>query len=130
MAQVKVFPQTRPLIDVRRPAIVAELLSLLLIASAIVIVVYGQRRPDALSAAAPAEVFSSGRAMEHLRKIANKPHPVGTAEHSAVRDYLLQQLNALGFDATVQRATGINQKFSNPVTAGTVENIVAKLPGT
>ena len=68
--------------------------------------------------------------MEHLRKIANSPHPVGTAEHSAVRDYLLQQLNALGFDATVQRATGINQKFSNPVTAGTVENIVAKLPGT
>jgi hypothetical protein len=109
---------------------VTELVTLLLIASVVLLVVYGQRRPQPLSANAPAAVFSSGRAMEHLRKIADKPHPLGTSEHAAVRDYLLQELNGLGFATEIQKTTGINRKFGNPVTAGTVENIVAKLPGT
>jgi len=130
MAQVKVLPRAKPLIDMRRPASFAELTTLLLLALMIVLVTYGQRQPEPLSAAASSGVFASGRAMEHLEKIANKPHPIGSAEHAAVRDYLVQQLTALGLDAEVQRATGINAGLTNPVTAGTVENIVARMPGT
>jgi len=130
MAQVKVLPRAKPLIDMRRAAILAELTTLLLLAFVIVLVTYGQRQPEPLSAAAPPGVFASGRAMEHLKKIADKPHPLGSAEHAAVRDYLVQELTALGLDAEVQRATGINAELTKPVTAGTVENIVAKMPGT
>lgn len=130
MDQVKVFPQTTPRIDVRKPAIIAELVTLLLIAAIAVLVVYGQRRPQALAANAPAGMFASGRAMEHLRKIANKSHPTGSAENAAVRDYLVQELNTLGFETQIQRTTSINRHFGNPVTAGTVENIVARRAGT
>lgn len=130
MAQVKVFPQTTTRIDVRKPAMIAELITLLLIAAVALLVIYGQRRPQVLSADAPADVFASGRAMEHLRKIANKPHPTGSSENAAVRDYLVKELTALGFETEIQRTTSINRKYSNPVTAGTVENIVARRPGT
>lgn len=129
MVQVRVLPQTKPLTQVRRRPLQPELVTLLLIALVTVLVIYGQRQPQALSATAPADVFAAGRAKELLNRIADRSHPVGTAEHGAVRDYLLQQLANLGLDAQVQRTTSINSRLSNPVTAGTVENIIARLPG-
>ena len=40
--------------------------------------------PEAVPSSAPLTEFSSGRAMQSLGVIAQKPRPSGTAEHSAV----------------------------------------------
>jgi len=45
-------------------------------------------RPDPVPASAPAGIFSSERAMAHVRQIAQRPHPVLSADHDRVRDYI------------------------------------------
>jgi hypothetical protein len=79
----------------------------------------GALKPPAARPAheAPPAEFSAGRAMEHLRVIAGKPHPSGSAEAAEVRGYLLNQLGALGLLAEVQQTK-------------VVSNIVARLAGS
>jgi hypothetical protein len=60
-----------------------------------VFVVREQRPPSAVSADAPANVFSSGRAMKHLQVLAQAPRPIGSAAHAAARDYIRNELNAM-----------------------------------
>jgi hypothetical protein len=82
--------------------------------------------PPPIPADAPQNTFSAERALQDLSYIARQPHPVGTQEHSRVRDYLLQRLRSLGLDPQVQAAVGVVPRLS---TAGSVENVVARLPG-
>lgn len=77
-------------------------------------------------ATAPATEFSAERALQHVREIARAPHPVGSAEHARVRDYLVAQLQALGLAPSIQKTTSILASYS---VAATVENVVALLPG-
>ncbi|MCA1593909.1 MAG: M20/M25/M40 family metallo-hydrolase [Acidobacteria bacterium] len=81
--------------------------------------------------AAPTE-FSSGRAMKHLRAIAQKPHPTGSQEHERVREYIVAELSAHGLEPSVQEATVVLKDYGNgrPVPAGTVRNVVARMKGT
>jgi hypothetical protein len=58
--------------------------------------------PRALPADAPAEVFSASRAAETIRTIARSPRLVGSPSYEAAREYLLQQLQALGFETETQ----------------------------
>jgi len=74
--------------------------------------------------------FSSARAMKHLEAIAKSPHPIGSASHAEVRDYILGNLTELGLSPTVQKVPVVSQKPGSAIVAGTVENIVAKLEGT
>lgn len=83
--------------------------------------------PEPLPATAPQEVFSAERALVHLNAFATAPHPIGSAEHDRVRDYLASQLTGLGLAPEIQRATGVTARYE---VAGTVENIVARLKGT
>jgi len=85
------------------------------------------RPPRPVPATAPDTVFSAERAMRHVEQIALRPHPMGTADHDRVRDYLLSQLTALGLKPQVQTTTGIGTRY--PV-AGRVQNVLAWLPGT
>jgi hypothetical protein len=69
--------------------------------------------------------FSAESALKHVSIIASKPHPIGSAHHTIVRDYILQTLAASGYSPQVQRATsGITG------VAASVENIVARVDGT
>ncbi|MEV6277866.1 M20/M25/M40 family metallo-hydrolase [Nocardia sp. NPDC051832] len=81
---------------------------------------------------APAEVFSAGRAFRVVEAIAQRPHPVGTAEHARVRDHLVAQLRDLGLQTEIQ--TGIGRYpgalARDVVGMGRADNIVARLPGT
>ncbi len=87
-------------------------------------------RPSApLGADAPPAVFSAARAMAHLKVIAAKPHPVGSDENEVVRDYLLEQMRALGLDPKVQSALGLFTMRGN-ASVGNVNNIVARKPGS
>ncbi|MEO6340756.1 MAG: M20/M25/M40 family metallo-hydrolase, partial [Caulobacteraceae bacterium] len=76
--------------------------------------------PAPLSADAPPLVFSAGRAMADIRIVAKAPHPTGSPENAAVRDYLVARLGAMGLSPRVQRAAS---------EGGTVENVLAMLPG-
>lgn len=103
-------------------------LALLVLLGFAMLALYLQRPPDAVPAAgAPPTEFSSGRAMTQLSSISEKPHPIGSAEHAAVREYLVGQLGALGLRPEVQRAEVIDSRWMN---VGVVNNIVAVLPGT
>lgn len=86
-----------------------------------------QDPPRPLPASAPDSVFSAERAMVHVRAMATRPHPMGTAAHDSVRDYVLGALRAIGLEPEVQRTTAIGTRFAQ---AGRVENIVARLRGT
>ena len=82
--------------------------------------------PEPLPATAPPDAFSAERAMVYLNAFATAPHPMGSAEHDRVRDYLVAQFTALGLTPDVQKATGVTARYR---VAGTVENIVARLKG-
>lgn len=73
--------------------------------------------------------FSSARALKHLEAIAQNPHPIGSREHDRVRDYILSQLAAMGVNSEVQKTTAITSGMQPPIFAGTVENLIGRLPG-
>jgi len=84
------------------------------------------RGPHVAPANAPANRFSAMRAMQYLRAtIVDAPHPVGTAAHDAVRDRIVAQLEALGYDTHVQTRFACN---AHDVCA-TTANIIANPPG-
>lgn len=88
-----------------------------LVAACAALTVSSLQPPAAKPPGAPPSDFSSGRAMRHVRAIAGEPHPVGSAAHAKVRDYILGELSALGLEPAVQDANGVS-------------NIVARLEGT
>ncbi len=96
----------------------------------IFVAVRQQSAPVPVPASAPATEFSSNRAMGHLRAISSQPHPMGSAAHVDVRDYLMRELSALGVTPEIQQTTAVSNKASNPFRAATVHNAVARLPGT
>src|SRR5688572_19794159 len=79
--------------------------------------------PDSLSAGE----FSAERAMRHVRAIAVRPHPIGSAEQRRVADYIMGELATLGLAPQVQEATAIGTRYP---AAGRVRNIVVRVPGT
>jgi hypothetical protein len=85
-------------------------------------------RPVPLPAGAPATEFSAARAIEHVRAIAQKPHPLESAEHDRVRDYIVHEFAKLGLAPNIQ--TGYAEitlgKFHR---SGNVQNIVSRLLG-
>jgi len=84
----------------------------------VLIAAYCERLPAPLPADAPPDVFSAGRAMEHLEVIAREPHPMGSRRNAEVRDYLVAQLRRAGLEVQVQDSDA------------PPENVVARLEGT
>ena len=82
------------------------------------------RPPTPLGASAPASEFSAERAATLLEEFAQKPHPIGSAGHDRVRDYLLTQIRSLGLTPEVQRTIGVTPLYQ---VSGTVENIVTRV---
>ena len=91
--------------------------------------VHRQNPPAVMDANSPLPDFSAARAMKYLEVISQRPHPMGSAEHDAVRDYIVNQLTALGLRPEVQTTTAVNPVWKDEFRAGTVENVVARLPG-
>src|SRR5688572_14331301 len=112
-----------------RPDYIIALVTFLILGFFIFLSTLETTPPAAVPSSAPLTEFSSGRAMQHLGVIAQKTHPPGTAEHSAVRDYIIKELTAMGLKPEIQKTA---QSLDHPshAFAAVVENIVAKLPGT
>ncbi|MDB4951672.1 MAG: peptidase [Gemmatimonadetes bacterium] len=85
--------------------------------------------PAAKPATAPASEFSAARALPHLRRIAQRPRPPGSAAHREVERYLQAQLRALGLAPSVQTTTVAAEPRGRQGVAATVTNIAARLPG-
>lgn len=83
--------------------------------------------PSVVSSSAPASAFSAERALPHLQVIAQQPRPVGSAANARVRDYLLQQLTAMGFQPEVQKTAIVSGVAG---AAATVQNLLVRIPGT
>jgi hypothetical protein len=112
----------------RRSSTALLLAALALVVALVFVGVYLQSPPAAVADGAPPEVFSAGRAMRHVQAIARRPHPLGSAEHAAVRDYLLKELAALGLQPEVQETTAVVHGW-NGNGAATVQNLAARLAG-
>jgi hypothetical protein len=84
--------------------------------------------PAVVSADAPAKEFSAERAMAHLEVIARKPHPVGSPENARVRDYLIQEISAMGLRPQVQKTT-VFESAPDEADATTVKNILVRIEG-
>ncbi len=106
------------------------LVSLLLAACAALAAYYGTKPIAAEPPDAPAGEFSSARAMEHVDRIGQEPHPIGSPENAEVREYIFDRLKSLGLDPQVQTATVVNERFGFPYSAGTPRNVLARIQGT
>ncbi len=74
------------------------------------------------------EEFSIDRAMEHVTRIARKPHAIGTEANAQVRDYLVEELTALGLQPELQTMTVPNY-FGAPDGTVDVTNVMARIVG-
>ncbi len=70
--------------------------------------------------------FSTDRALEHVKEISRKPHAVGFPAHSEVRDYVVQALEAMGLEVSLQQGytAGDWGNFSKAT------NIVSRIEGS
>ena len=91
------------------------------------LVVRTTRPPAPVAANAPVTVFSAQRAMRHVRAMAERPHPIGSADAVRVRGYVMAELTALGLTPEVQEATGVGTRYQ---VVGRVHNVMARVPGT
>ncbi|WP_445748279.1 M20/M25/M40 family metallo-hydrolase [Polaribacter sp.] len=71
--------------------------------------------------------FSLDSALFHLKNISQKQHYVGSEGHKEVQNYLVSELEKLGFEVEIQQKVAVNKKW---FAATNTENIIAKLPGT
>jgi len=101
-------------------------LFILIVLCAVVVTIL-DRPPRALPKQAPLSVFSAERAAEYLSVIGRAPHPLNSAEHDVVRDYIAQSLRDLGYSPEIQRTTNFNENSHIP---GALDNIACRLKGS
>ena len=89
----------------------------------------GRRILGARRGRAPPSDFSAARAFKHIESFARRPHPIGSAESAATRDYIAGELRALGLDPQIQTAAALGADHGPPYSAGVVRNVVARLKG-
>ncbi|MBA3811809.1 MAG: M20/M25/M40 family metallo-hydrolase, partial [Caulobacteraceae bacterium] len=90
------------------------------------------RTPPPLAAGAPAGVFSAGRAMADITVMASAAHPIGSAAHARVRDYLIGRMTALGLAPQIQRDQSLRARAFKGETwasGADIENVIGVLPG-
>lgn len=83
--------------------------------------------PDPQGSDAPGDSFSATRALEHLRTIAEEPHPMGSAAIADVRSYIVAQMERVGIEVDLQ--TSATRDFFGNGGPVDIVNIVARIPG-
>ena len=70
--------------------------------------------------------FSTERAFDQVRIIAQKPHYVGSVNHELVANYLILELNKIGLETSIQEGFTLNDKGLLVKS----KNILARIKGT
>ncbi|MCS6627311.1 M20/M25/M40 family metallo-hydrolase [Roseibacterium beibuensis] len=107
------------------------------LALALLVGVVSLQVPAPAGTDAPATAFSAERAMADVRELAQRPHPVGSADHTRVRLFLQQRMTDLGLQVSTQTgpisrgsARYLRRMGGDPEAAGfTATNLVGVLPG-
>ncbi len=76
-----------------------------------------------------ADEFSADRALEHVAVIARAPHPIGSPENRAVRQYLGDELEGLGLPPTLQTVR-VPDYYGPAGRIVDVVNVMARIPGS
>lgn len=98
---------------------------------AIALAALALRVPTPRGADIPADEFSAARAMQDIRVIAERPHPIGSTDLARVRGYLVSRMTALGLAPDLRSGKGTLARPQRHVfVVGDVTNIVGVLPGT
>ncbi|HET8887651.1 MAG TPA: M20/M25/M40 family metallo-hydrolase [Candidatus Angelobacter sp.] len=92
-----------------------------------VVLVLADVPPAPLGANVPVAQFSAERALEHVKAIGSGPHPVGSARHLEVENYITATLRQIGLTPEVQKATARDRWIDMPMP---LENITAELKGS
>jgi len=81
----------------------------------------------------PAELdaveFSVTRAFDHIERISQEPHPMGSLANQRVRADIVAQLEMLGLEPEVQTVE-VMDYFGEPGNSVEIGNVVARIPGT
>ena len=101
----------------------------LILAAAIVIAFWRLEPPAPKPVDAPADVFSATRAFADIEAIAQRPHPVGSAEHEVVKTYLVQRLTTMGLAPQLQSERATVDGFAHSIISAPITNITAILKG-
>lgn len=105
------------------------------LALALLIAVLTLQSPRPVPAGASATNFSAARAMVDVRQIAQRPHPVGSADHIRVRTLLLQRMAALRLQTSTQQgplspeAAQRIERGGGSATGLELTNLIGVLPG-
>ena len=102
------------------------LFSLLFLITAFICINYFSMPQSFDKTEAPLSDFSTKRALENIKKIAAKPHFVGSQNHEVVAQFLIKELQNIGLQPSVQEGFTLTE-------SGTLvysKNIIAKIKGS
>lgn len=101
-------------------------IALLILIAGVIWTLTGTRPTADLDKEVPVVEFSTARAFEHVKALAQEPHYVGSAAHSRARNYIVDELEELGLLVEMQEGFSLNKKGSlvRP------QNILARMEGT
>jgi hypothetical protein len=116
--------------ELRDPGDLTGPVTFLLLLLIAVVVIRGLEPPPLSDQKAPVSEFSEAGAMRDVRAIARLPHPLASAEHERVREYIVGRLRELGANPEVQTLTVARLAPSGPETWAVVRNVVARIPGS
>lgn len=71
-------------------------------------------------------LFSTDRAVKHVKALSQKPHGVGFPAHEEVRNYIIDELRKMGLKTSVQEGYSLG----NGTNLSKAKNILARIEGT
>ena len=121
-------PPAQSAVGLSRPDSVAAIVIVLVLGLLIGLSIYAQSPPHAEPVGIAPSSFSAERALRNLSVIAAKPHPSGSAAQEEVRDYLMRELKAAGFQPQIQHSILFKPNQGAPPSG--IQNVLARLKGT
>jgi len=116
--------------ELRDPGDLTGPVTFLLLLLIALVVIRGTEPPPLDYQKAPVTEFSEDAAMRDVREIARLPHPLASAEHERVREYIVGRLRELGTNPEVQTVTVARRPPFGPETWAVVRNVVTRIPGS
>lgn len=116
--------------ELRDPGDLTGPVTFLLLLLIALVVIRGIEPPPLSDQKAPISEFSEAGAMRDVRAIARMPHPLASAEHERVREYIVARLRELGANPEVQTLTVARHTPFGPDTWAVVRNILTRIPGS
>lgn len=101
-------------------------LIILLFLAATIGVIHFTSMPQHIPLNVPETRFSTDRALEHVRRISQKPHFTGSAAHREVRTYIQEELAKMGLPSEIQKG----YQLSRTGVLVYCHNIISRIPGS